>query len=134
MIKKIFIIFEKKYYFFILLLIFSSITNFFYNIYPLSIRNYEERMIRAYNYCGGLSYGYINKISKKYLESEKKVFIINFEVNPLSAGLFPNLKNDELKKNLILINYANNNNKLQELQINLEDYRLINREKNCFFF
>jgi len=91
-------------------------------------------MIRAYNYCGGLSYGYINKISKKYLESEKKVFIINFEVNPLSAGLFPNLKNDELKKNLILINYANNNNKLQELQINLEDYRLINREKNCFFF
>lgn len=91
-------------------------------------------MIRAYNYCGEVSYGYINKISKKYLESEKKVFIINFEVNPLSAGLFPNLKNDDLKKNLILINYANNNNKLQELQINLEDYRLINREKNCFFF
>jgi hypothetical protein len=91
-------------------------------------------MIGAYNFCGGVSYGYIKKISKRYLDSEKKVFIVNFEVNPLSAGLFPNLKNDDLKKNLILINYANNRNKLKELQINLDDYLLVNKEKNCFFF
>jgi hypothetical protein len=100
----------------------------------MSIRNYEERMIGAYNICGGISYGYINKISKNYLSNDKKVFIINFEINPHSTGLFPNLKNDDFKKNLILINYANNINKLKELQINLDDYRLVNKEKNCFFF
>lgn len=91
-------------------------------------------MIRTYNFCGGVSYGYIKNISESYLDGDKKVFIINFEENPLSAGLFPNLKNDDLKKNLILINYANNRNKLKELQINLNDYRLVNKEKNCFFF
>ncbi len=48
--------------------------------------------------------------------------------------LFPNLKIDELKKNLILIILMKKIYLFQKLQINLEDYRLINREKNCFFF
>jgi len=125
---------KKKYCFLILLLLFSSITNFFYNIYPLSIRNYDERMIRAYNFCGGISYGYIKKISIIYLNNDKRVFIINSENNPSSIGLFPNLKNDDTIKNLILINYLGNKKKLEEHKINLNDYNLINKNENCFFY
>jgi hypothetical protein len=125
---------KKKYYFLILLLLFSAITNFFYNIYPLSIRDYDERMVRAYNFCGGISYGYIKKISINYLNNDKRVFIINSENNPSSIGLFPNLKNDDTIKNLILINYLGNKKKLEELKINLNDYNLINKYENCFFY
>ena len=91
-------------------------------------------MIRAYNFCGGISYGYIKKISIIYLNNDKRVFIINSENNPSSIGLFPNLKNDDTIKNLILINYLGNKKKLEEHKINLNDYNLINKNENCFFY
>ena len=79
MIKKLFNLLEKNFHFLILLFLFSSLTNFFYNLYPLLIRNYEERMITAYNTCGEISYGYINKIYKYYINNNK-ILIINFEI------------------------------------------------------
>jgi hypothetical protein len=91
-------------------------------------------MVRAYNFCGGISYGYIKKIGINYLNNDKRVFIINSENNPSSIGLFPNLKNDDTIKNLILINYLGNKKKLEELKINLNDYNLINKYENCFFY
>jgi hypothetical protein len=72
---------KNKFYLIIVLLIFLSISHFFYNFYALSVRDYNERMLIAYNYCGGVSYGFIHKITEKYLKNEKKIYIINFELN-----------------------------------------------------
>jgi hypothetical protein len=91
-------------------------------------------MVRAYNFCGGISYGYIKKISINYLNNDNRVFILNSESNLSSKGLFPNLKNDESKTKLILINYLGNKKKLEELKINLNDYNLINKYEDCFFY
>jgi hypothetical protein len=59
------------------------------------VRDYNERMLIAYNYCGGVSYGFIHKITEKYLKNEKKIYIINFELNPSSYGLFHETKIDK---------------------------------------
>jgi len=135
-ILKIFTNFIKnKFYLTIVLLIFLSISHFFYNFYALSVRDYNERMLRTYGYCGGVSYGFINKISKKYLKSEKKIYIINFESNPSSYGLFHDIKIDESKINLILLNFEiKNKDILQKEKINLDQYQLIEKNKNCFFY
>lgn len=126
---------KNKFYLIIVLLIFLSIVHFFYNFYALSVRDYNERMLRAYGYCGGVSYGFINKISKKYLKSEKKIYIINFELNPSSYGLFHDIKIDQSKINLILLNFEIKNKEiLQKEKINLDQYQLIEKNKNCFFY
>ena len=119
----------------ILLLIFFSTTNFFYNIYAISVRDYDERMLRAYNYCGGISYGFVQKIQDKFLIDNKKIYIINFELNPSSYGLFYYIKKDKNKNNLILLNFDEKNKEiLNNEQINLNQYQLIEKEKNCLFY
>ena len=135
-ILKIFTNFIKnKFYLTIVLLIFLSISHFFYNFYALSVRDYNERMLRTYNYCGGVSYGFINKISEKYLQNEKKIYIINFELNPSSYGLFHDTKIDKNKINLILLNFDIKDKEiLRKEKINLDQYQLIDKDKNCFFY
>ena len=119
----------------LILLVFLSITHFFYNFYALIMRDYNERMLRTYNYCGGISYGFIHKISEKYLKNEKGIYIINFELNPSSYGLFHDTKIDKNKINLILLNFDKNNKEiLQKEKINLDKYKLIEKNKNCFFY
>jgi len=126
---------KNKFYLIIFLLIFLSINHFFYNFYALSVRDYNERMLRTYSYCGGVSYGFIKEISEKYLKSEKKIYIINFELNPSSYGLFHDFKIDEDKINLILLNFEIKNKEvLRKEKVNLEHYRLIEKNKNCFFY
>jgi hypothetical protein len=126
---------KNKFYLIILLLVFLSVTHFFYNFYALNMRDYNERMLRTYNYCGGVSYGFINNISDKYLKNEKKIYIINFELNPSSYGLFYNTKIDKNKINLILLNFDIKNKEiLRKEKINLDQYQLIDKDKNCFFY
>jgi hypothetical protein len=127
----------KKFHLVIFFLLFSVITHFFYNIYGLNIRKYEERMVRRYNYCGGLSYGYIDNIKNVYLKDAKKIYLINFEIYPASYSLFADIDIDENKKKIILLNYKDskdNKKILKNLQINLQEYRLINKESECFFY
>ena len=126
---------KKNYFLIIILLLIFSFNNFFYNIYALYIRDYDERMLRSYNYCGGVSYGYIKKISEKFLKGEKKTYIINFELNPPSYGLFYNLKMDKRKNSLILLNYdEKNENILKNEKINFKEYQLIDRDGSCFYY
>lgn len=134
LIKNISLFLKKNFYLIILLLIFLSITNFFFNIYALSLRDYNERMLRAYNYCGGVSYGFIKKITQKY-SNIKKIYTINFELNPLSYGLFHNLNIDKSKSNLILLNFNPEKKEILEREkINLKQYQLIEKDNNCFFY
>ncbi len=94
-LNNIYLLIKNKFIYIIFFLTFLSIFEFGYNIFPLYSRDYEERMIKAYQYCGGLSYGYINKINQKYLINDKQVYIVT-DVRSYgpSYGLFPELKVD----------------------------------------
>ncbi len=92
-------------------------------------------MIRTYGHCGGISYGFINNLKIKFLQSEKKVITINNEIFPSSLGLFPDLIVDKDKNNLILLNFNDlNKKKLLQYGINIDQYKLIYHEEKCYFF
>ena len=71
-------IIKKNYIVFLIFLALATYLNFFTNIYSLYKRDYNERLIRTYSYCNGISYGYIKKIYDKFLLNDKKIYIINF--------------------------------------------------------
>ena len=115
-------------------LIFTTNTHFFNDLYNIFYRHYEERMIRTYGYCGGISYGFIKKIKSQFLQFEKKVLIINNNIFPASLGLFPDLLLDKEKENLILLNFTHlNQKKLMQHSINIDDYKLMYNEDKCYF-
>lgn len=115
-------------------LIFTTNTHFFNDLYNLFYRHYEERMIRTYGFCNGISYGFIKKIKDKFLLFENKVIIINNDIFPTSLGLFPDLLEDKEKNNLILLNFTKlNQKKLIQHSINIDDYKLIYNEDKCYF-
>ena len=119
----------------ILILIFAVISKFFTNIYNIYYRDYFERMNIHYGYCNKESFGYVKKIKDIYLKNSNKVYLINFDIYPAVYGLFYDLKADLSKTNLILLNFDIKKNKiLDENNINLNDYNLLDSEKNCFFY
>lgn len=125
---------RKIYIYFFVFLIFTTNTHFFNDLYNLFYRNYEERMIRTYGYCSGISYGFIKKIKNKFLHFENKVIIINDDIFPASLGLFPDLLMDKEKNNLILLNFTQlNQKKLMQYSIIIDDYKLIYNEDKCYF-
>jgi hypothetical protein len=139
-LNNIYLLIKNKFIYIIFFLTFLSIFEFGYNIFPLYSRDYDERMIKAYQYCGGLSYGYINKINQKYLINDKQVYIVT-DVRSFgpSYGLFPELKADLIhKKNLIIVDYSDEINSIQKIftehQIDLNEYYLVDKDKNCTFY
>ena len=126
---------KKTYFFFFIFLIFTTNTHFFNDLYNIFFRNYDERMIRTYGDCGGISYGFIKKIKSNFLQFEKKVITINNGIFPASLGLFPDLIVDKEKINLILLNFSDlNKKKLIQHGINIDNYKLMYREDKCYFF
>jgi len=127
---------KKKIYYFLLFIVISTNTHFFNDLYNIYIRKYEERMIRTYDYCGGISYGFIKKIKDNYLKTEKKVYIINNDIFPSSLSLFPDLQTDKIdKKDLILLNFSTISKEiLLKFDLDLNNYDLIRKEFNCYYF
>lgn len=126
--------FRKKIIYLFIFLIFTTNTHFFNDLYNIFYRGYEERMIRTYGYCDGISYGFIKKIKSKFLQFEKKVMIINNDIFPASLGLFPDLLVDKEKSNIILLNFTDlNKKKIIQYDINIDDYKLIYNEDKCYF-
>ena len=128
--------FKSHFLILILLLIFTANFNFFYNVYLLSKRSYDERLFRSYGWgCGGLSYGYVKKIYEKFLEptNKKKLHILNFEVHPDTHSLFPQLKVDSKRINLVLLNFKSEDR--NKINFNLdEEYTMVDKTENCYFF
>lgn len=128
-------IIKKNYIIFLIFLVLSTYLNFFTNIYSLYKRDYNERLIRTYGYCNGISYGYIKKIYDKFLLNDKKIYIINFEIFPESYGLFPYLKKNHNIDNLILLNYKKiNEPELKKINVDLSKYTIIDNDEKCFFY
>ena len=126
---------NKNLIYLLYILILTSLTSFFINIYSISIRKYDERLIRIYGFCDGVSYGFIKKINDKYLKGSKKIFIINLETFPPSYGLFPTIKIDNEINNLVLLNYSNNKiNIIKSHNIDLKNYKMIYSEDSCYFY
>jgi hypothetical protein len=129
---KIIKLFNKNIILLFFFLTFASYAHFFSNTYKILIRSYEERILRTYGYsCEKYSFGFIQKIKSEFLE-DSKVHIINFATQPLFKSFFYELKKDEEQKQLILLNYNNQN--LKKIKINIKEYELIYKDKECFFF
>ena len=126
---------KKKIYYFLLFIIISTNTHFFNDLYNIYIRKYEERMIRTYDYCDGISYGFIKKIKDNYLKVDKKIYIINNDIFPSSLSLFPDLQSDKIdKKDLILLNFPTiSKETLLKFDLDLNNYDLILKEFNCYY-
>jgi hypothetical protein len=128
-------IIKKNSKIFLIFLALATYLNFFTNIYSLYKRDYNERLIRTYGYCNGISYGYIKRIYDKFLLDDKKIYIINFEVFPESYGLLPYLKKDDAIDNLILLNYKKiSEAELKKINVDLSKYKIIDNEEKCFFY
>lgn len=128
--------FKSHFLILILLLICTANFNFFYNVYLISKRSYDERLFRSYGWgCGGLSYGYVKKIYEKFLEpaNKKKLHILNFEVHPDTHSLFPELEVDSKRINLVLLNFKSEDK--NKIDFNLdEEYTMVDKTENCYFF
>jgi hypothetical protein len=129
------IIIKSNYRYLIILLLFASITEFFKNCNIILVRDYNERLLRSYNICNGVSYGYVNKIKSKYLLNHKKIFIINFGIYPSIISMFPDLIEDENKNDIIFLNFKNSEiNQLKKLKLDLSNYTLVDVEDNCYYY
>lgn len=131
-------------FFLLLLVLFGEFFKFPYNIYLLSKRSYEERMIRNYGYCEKEGYGYIKKILKNYNFKTSSPFIINKNPTPTIYGLL-NLNVKEDLSDIILINFQETEKEniydlkikklwFDKVNINIKNYKLKDREGNCFYF
>jgi hypothetical protein len=119
----------------IIILLFSYSLGLFENLYSLYLRDYEERNLRIYGECKGLSYGFIKKVKEKFLNENTAIYIINLEIHPSSYSLFSDITVDKDKKKLIILNFKKNNNQnLSKEDIDLKKYNLIFSEKNCFYY
>ncbi len=120
---------------FLVALITLQQTDFFRNSYFLMKRNYEERLIRSYEYCGKESIGFLAHMKKKY-NITYKVPILNFDTSPNSSWYYSSLKYAETNK-VIFLNYDLYNRNLykninDEFSYYLESYNVIHQFRNCY--
>ncbi len=124
---------KSKIYFFSLFVILAIFTNTFYNFYAILKRPYEERLLWNYGIgCEKYSYGFIQKIIQNQ-NANKSFTIINFENMPDIEFLFNEVKFDDSRENLIILNLKNKK-KLRDYKINLNKYYLVENLDNCYFY
>ena len=122
---------KKKNKFFLVLILSLFVTvnyQFFFNTYNILKNDYSKRMLSIYGYCSKEGYGFTKFIYEKY-KPENNLKLINGkpETYPSINGLFYN-KDKFISKNfIILINYEKN------LLLNFENYKVLEKNKNCYF-
>lgn len=124
---------KKNFYFLSLFIVLAAFTKVFYYSYAIVKRPYEERLMWNYGFeCKKYSYEFLNKVIQQLPKSES-LTIINFKNMPNVKYLFHQIKFDNSKKNLILLNLKDKN-KLKERDINLNNYLLVHNIDSCYFF
>lgn len=100
----------------------------FENVYLVSKYNLDERLIKNYGYCGGVSYGFIKYIDKKY-KLEKNLKIYNEDKSyPYSEAFIHKPKKKYIDNFLIILNYNDLNT-----SININNYTIIEKFQNCLY-
>jgi len=121
------IIKNKIYVYFIFLFFLFVFFKFFENVYIVLNYNYETRLINNYGYCEKSSYGFVKYIEKKY-KLKKNINIINDENHP-SSEMFVHKPNRNYYENLIIVLNYND----QDSKININNYSIIDKFKNCLY-
>ena len=109
-------------YFTLIIIFFCLIqtTNFAKNLYFVNKYNFNKRISKNYNICGDGSFGFLHFIKTKY-KLNKKLKILDYQINPNPGWIFFNLNNEIYQDKLALLNYE----KKEEIQ-------LLKLEKNLF--
>jgi len=121
---------------FVILLTFVTalyIFNLPLNAYLILKNDYHQRLIQAYGFCGKESYGYVEKINKRF-NFKKNIKTYNFKDFPSESAVFFFNPNLDFDKNLIIIlNYDKHNSENKEKFIkNFKEYRILdNYEEKC---
>jgi len=136
-------IFNKKNIIVIIFLIITlHFSDFFLNFFKLYKYDYAQRMVMVYGNCGQESYGFINKINKKY-KLKKNILILhpnpNFSFNNSNWFIYK-ITNKYHDDQIILINENNNLKKINSEKYilsfkgkNLGQYKVIEKEINCYY-
>ena len=118
---------KNKYVYFLATFLLILFFKYFENSYIIFKNNHQLRLVNEYGFCGQTSYGFIKYIDKKY-NFHKNIKIINDEIYPSSDAFIHKPNVSYYKDYLILLNYNELNSK-----INLKNYRVIEKIKNCFY-
>jgi hypothetical protein len=116
----------------ILLLIYSF--NLPLNSYSIAKKSYQIRLIDNYGFCEKVSYGYIDKINKKF-GTTKNIESFNFDNYPKSSSVFfYKINNIYDDKKIIILNYDSDNfSKKIYFKNTFENYKILDNYKNkCF--
>ena len=116
----------------ILLLIYSF--NLPLNSYSIAKKSYQTRLIDNYGFCEKVSYGYIDKINKKF-GTTKNIESFNFDNYPKSSSVFfYKINNIFDDKKIIILNYDSDNlSKKIYFKNNFKNYKILDNYKNkCF--
>ena len=116
----------------ILLLIYSF--NLPLNSYSIAKKSYQIRLIDNYGFCEKVSYGYIDKINKKF-GTTKNIESFNFDNYPKSSSVFfYKINNIFDDKKIIILNYDSDNfSKKIYFKNTFKNYKILDNYKNkCF--
>tara|TARA_B110000503_G_C6908384_1_gene313616 strand:- start:42 stop:452 length:411 start_codon:yes stop_codon:yes gene_type:complete len=104
------------------------------NSYSIAKKSYQIRLIDNYGFCEKVSYGYIDKINKKF-GTTKNIESFNFDNYPKSSSVFfYKINNIFDDKKIIILNYDSNNPlKTIYFQNTFKNYKILDNYKNkCF--
>ena len=113
----------------ILLLIYSF--NVPLNSYSIAKKSYQIRLIDNYGFCEKVSYGYIDKINKKF-GTTKNIESFNFDNYPKSSSVFfYKINNIFDDKKIIILNYDSDNfSKKIYFKNTFKNYKILDNYKN----
>jgi len=104
------------------------------NSYSIIKKSYQIRLIDNYGFCEKVSYGYIDKINKKF-GTTKNIESFNFDNYPKSSSVFfYKINNIFDDKKIIILNYDSDNpSKTIYFKRTFKNYKILDNYKNkCF--
>lgn len=122
---------NKKHLNFLVILLSIYAFNLPLNLYSITKKNYQVRLIDNYGFCEKVSYGYIEKINKKFGEAIN-IKTYNFDNYPKSSSVFfYKINNIFDDKKIILLNYdAEDVYKKTYFNNNFKDYKILDNFKD----
>jgi hypothetical protein len=104
------------------------------NSYSIIKKSYQIRLIDNYGFCEKVSYGYIDKINKKF-GTTKNIESFNFDNYPKSSSVFfYKINNIYDDKKIIILNYDSDNpSKTIYFKKTFKNYKILDNYQNkCF--